>query len=74
MKPDEIFYEEEKSQYEMGYTPPPTHEEPAPPPKPKVQFEAPKEDTGNTGIKIDDTPTPKKKPTVMVDDDTDDLI
>ena len=71
---DEIFYEEEKSQYEMGYTPPPQKEEPAPQPKPKVQFESQNEDAGNTGIKIDDNPVQKKKPTVIVDDDTDDLI
>ena len=62
---EEIFYEEEKSQYDTTRNDPPP-EKKAPEPEP-INF-------GNTGIKIDEQPVQKKKPTVTVDDDADDLI
>ncbi len=71
---DDLLYEEEKSQYEVGYEAQ-QKPEPSKPETKQIKINIDEsEETGNTGIKIDAEPIQKKKTTVTVDDDTDDLI
>ena len=68
-----LFEEEEVSQYDMS-----RKEEQKPlkqeEPKSHKTVDNSIDENGGTGIKIEEPVVPKKKPTVTVDDDTDDLI